>query len=461
MTSMIVIGGGPGGYVAAIRAAQLGAEVTLIEKEHLGGTCLNIGCIPMKALLHSAELLTEAKYGALSGVIAAPRLDFDQMQKNKSQITAKLVRGVTQLLKANGVEVISGQARFTGPKTLEITDTSGKHSLSADKIIIATGSLPAMPPIPGLDSGKCIDSTQGLNLSRPPASMVIIGGGVIGIEMATAYSSFGTNVTVIEMLPEVLPMIDKEIAEAARKQLEKDGVKILTGAKVMSVTDSGALARVQIEIEGRKTIAEGEKVLVCTGRRPNTASLGLEEVGVLLERGFIAVSRRMETNIPGVYAIGDCASKTMLAHVASVQGEIAAENAMGHEALYDESTNPSCVYTVPEIATVGLTEEACKAKDIAYSVGKFPLVANGKSLIMNGGVGMIKVVVAAEDHKILGVHMVGPRATDLITEGALAIGLGARVKDLINTIHGHPTVGEAVREAALAVEKRAIHMVNR
>ncbi len=461
MTSMIVIGGGPGGYVAAIRAAQLGAKVALVEKEHLGGTCLNIGCIPMKALLHSAELLAEAKYGALAGVIAVPQLDFAQVQKNKSQITAKLVRGVTQLLKAADVEVISGAACFTGPKTLEVTEASGKRSLSADKIIIATGSLPIMPSVPGLDSPKCIDSTQGLNLSRPPASMVIIGGGVIGIEMATAYSSFGTDVTVIEMLPEVLPMIDKEIARAARKQLEKNGIKILTAAKVMAVTDGGFLARVQVDVDGRKTLVEGEQVLVCTGRRPNTVGLGLEAAGILQERGFIIANSRMETNVPGIYAIGDCTSRTMLAHVASVQGEIAAENALGHEAFYDESTNPSCVYTAPEIATVGLTEEACQAKNIPYATGIFPLAANGKSLIMNGGVGLIKIVAAAGDHKVLGMHMAGPRATDLIMEGALAIRMGATVNDLISTIHGHPTVGEAVREAALAVEKRAIHMVNR
>ncbi len=460
MTKILVIGGGPGGYVAAIRAAQLGAEVTLVEKENIGGTCLNVGCIPTKALLHSAELFVNAKEGAKMGVIASPELDFAKVQSHKSAVTAKLVKGVEGLLKANKVNIIRGTARFEGPREVVVDTKDGAESVSADKIIIASGSVPVRPPIPGLEGESCLDSTGALALTGVPASMVIIGGGVIGVELATAYSAFNTNVTIVEMLPEILPMFDADLVKVVRRSLQKRGVTIMTGTKVLSV-ENGAVANVNVETERGAATIQGEKVLVCIGRRTNTDELGLDKAGIAHDRGRVCVNEYMETNVPGVYAIGDCLGKTMLAHVASAQGEAAAENALGAREVYDEKTNPSCVYGSPELAMVGMTEAQAQQKGRNYVVGKFPLSANGKSLIENGGVGFVKIIAGQKYREILGVGIVGPRATDLIAEAALAIRLEATIDELISTIHAHPTVGEAMREAALKVDGRAIHMLNK
>ena len=463
-SKIAVIGGGPGGYVAAIRAAQLGGEVTLIEKGNLGGTCLNVGCIPTKAILHAAEIIDEARHAADYGIdLSVKGFDWAKVQAKKNGIVKQLVSGVSGLLKANKVKVVTGTAKFASANTLSVVKSDGSaETLSFDKIIIAAGSIPATPPIPGVKANPaCIDSTGALSLESVPASLLVIGGGVIGIEFATAYSAFGSNVTVVEALPKILPMMDGELTATLRKGMERRGVAILTEAKVMSVEKTAGGAKVSVEIGGKTQVFEVEKVLVAVGRRADTEALGLDGVGIKHDRGRIAVNDAMETSIKGIYAIGDCLGQVMLAHVASAQGEIAAENALGHAALYDGKTNPSCVYTVPEFAGVGLTEEAAKERKIAYTVGKFPLAANGKSLIANGGVGMVKVLLGAEYKEILGVHMLGPRATDIIGECALAIGMEATVEDLIATIHAHPTITEAVREGMLAAEHRAIHIPNK
>ena len=435
-TKVAVIGGGPGGYVAAIRAAQLGGKVTLIEKNKLGGTCLNVGCIPTKAILHAAEALTEAKEMAEYGInIEVKNVDWKQVQAKKNAITAQLVGGVTGLMKANKIQVVEGTASFASKDTLAVLKKDGtKENMTFDKIIIAAGSVPAVPPIPGVkENANCVDSTGALSFEEIPKSLLVIGGGVIGIELATAYSKFGTEVTVVEAAPKLLPMMDGELTAQLRKLMEAKGVKIMTDAKV----------------------------LVAVGRRTDTEALHLDAAGIANDRGRITVNDKMETNVPNVYAIGDCLGKVMLAHVASAQGEVAAENALGENAVYNGATNPSCVYTDPEFAGVGLTEEKAKEMGIAYQVGKFPLMANGKSLIMNGGVGSIKFIIGTEYKEVLGVHILGPRATDLIGECALAIGMEATVEDIIAAIHAHPTVTEAVREAALAAEKRAIHIPNK
>ncbi len=462
MTKIAVIGGGPGGYVAAIRAAQLGAEVTLIEKSRLGGTCLNVGCIPTKALLSSAHLYESVKEGKAQGVIAEPFLDFSQVQKNKAFVVSRLVSGVGGLLKANHVRVIQGTASFEDQSNLVVTDVNGEQqTLSSDKIIIASGSIPVIPPIPGVNIPQCIDSTQALSLESVPSSMLIIGGGVIGLELATAYHSFGTKITVVEMTPEILPMMDAELVQMLRKKLKRIGIEVITGAKVASVEEKNGIAYVQVEQNGITTSYTADKVLVSVGRRTDTEALNLEAAGIRHDRGRIQVDKFLLTNLPNVYAIGDCLGKIMLAHVASAQGEAAAEHAMGHLAdIYSDKTIPSCVYTDPELATVGLTEEKAKEAGIDYIVGRFPLAANGKALIMNGGEGAIKIIADAKYHEVLGVHILGPRATDLITEGALAIRLEATLEELITTIHAHPTIGEAVRETALAAERRAIHIPN-
>ena len=456
-TTITVIGGGPGGYVAAIRAAQLGAEVTLIEKSHIGGTCLNEGCIPTKALLHSAEIYEEAKNGESAGVIAEPKLDFAKVMENKGAVVDRLVGGVKTLLKANGVKVIEGEASFIDKTKAKVVTKDGEQEVTSDKFIIAVGSVPAVVPIEGINSPQCIDSTGALSLEALPKSMAVIGGGVIGVEMATAYSAFGTKVTIIEMLPRLLMNIDADAVGLISKSLEEKGVDIMTSTKVVSVADKGATAVVKVEKDGKELEVEAEKVLVCIGSKSATASLNLEASGIEAERGVIKVNDHMETNVRNIYAIGDCTGGVMLAHVASMQGETAAENAMGEDSRYDGKTNPACVYTSPETASVGYTEEAAKKEGISYTVGMFDLGGNGKSIIMNGGKGFVKIIAHSRSKKILGMQIIGPRATDLIAEGALAISVNAGIEDIIKTIHAHPTVSEAVREAALAADGRAIH----
>ena len=459
MNHIAIIGGGPGGYVAAIRAAQLGAQVTLIEKEKLGGTCLNVGCIPTKALLHSAEVLTEAKNSATIGlVIPEVGYDWKKIQQHKDKISTKLAGGVKGLLKANGVNIIAGTAQFLSNEVLLVTETSGKtDELRPDKIIIATGSVPALPPIPGIDHPNCLDSTGALSLDHVPEQLVIIGGGVIGVEMASVYNQFGSKVTIVEMQPGILPLMDNELGEMLRKKLVRDGIEILTGAQVLSVLGNDSQMTVKIKKDGNDSDISGDKVLVAIGRKAELAGLGLENTTINWDKKGIIVNLQMQTNLENVYAVGDCLGKTMLAHVASQQGEVAAENAMGHATSYDEKTNPSCVYTSPEFAGVGLTQEDIRGNEKEYSIGRFPLAANGKSLIMGDTEGMVKIISDKKYKEVVGIHILGPRATDLIVEGALALRLESTVEEIISTIHAHPTVGEAIKEAALATENRAIH----
>ena len=464
--TIIVIGGGPGGYVAAIRASQLGAKVTLVEREHIGGTCLNIGCIPTKCLLHSAELVSEIKdQGADIGVkVSGVEVDFPQVIAHKNAISKQLTQGVAGLLKANKVAKIDGEATFTGPKTLSVKKSDGSvEEMTADAIIVATGSVNSQPPIPGLkENPNCIDSTGALSLEKLPKSMVVIGGGVIGLELACAYAAFGTKITVVEALDHMLPMLDGDLTKIGVAHMKKMGMEFNLECPVQAVEASPVGAKVVCKNKAGETVSfEAEKVLVAIGRRANTASLNLEAAGLNNDRGRIIVNDKMETSVPGVYAIGDCVmGYAQLAHTASAMGEVAAENICGVEAHYDEKTNPTCVYMEPEAASVGLTEEQCKAKGIDYKVGKFPLVANGKSLIINGGEGLVKIIADAKYEEVLGMHIIGPRATDLIAEGALALRLEATVDELISTIHSHPTVSESVRECALNVQKRAIHIKN-
>lgn len=464
--SVIVVGAGPGGYVAAIRAAQLGAQVTVIEKQELGGTCLNIGCIPTKCLLHSAELLEDIRSrGAEIGVkVSGLELDFSQVIAHKNAISQKLTSGIAGLFRMNKITRINGEAAFAAPGRLSVKKPDGTtEEMTADAIILAAGSVNAQPPIPGLkENPNCIDSTGALNLEALPKSMVVIGGGVIGLELACAYAAFGTKITVVEALERMLPMLDGDLTAVGVAHMKKMGVEFHLECPVQAVEESPAGARVVCRNKaGEKVCFEAEKVLVAIGRRANTDALGLDIGGVKHDRGRILVNDRMETNVPGVYAVGDCVfGRAMLAHTASAMGEVAAENIMGLHARYAENTNPTCVYLFPEAASVGLTEEQAKARGIAYKVGKFPMAANGKALILNAGEGLVKIISDEKYGEILGVHIIGPRATDLIAEGALAIRLEATVEELISTIHSHPTVTETVREAALHVEKRAIHSGN-
>lgn len=464
--SVIVIGGGPGGYVAAIRAAQLGAEVTVVEKQYLGGTCLNVGCIPTKCLLHSAELVEQIKtQGKEIGVeVEGVKVNFPQVIAHKNAISKQLTSGVAGLLKLNKVKKVDGTAKFTGEKQLEVTKADGsKETMTADAIIVATGSVNAQPPIPGLkENPNCIDSTGALSLEKLPQTMVVIGGGVIGLELACAYAAFGTKITVVEAMDHMLPMLDGDLTKIGVAHMKKMGMDFHLECPVQSVESSPVGAKVVCKDKSGKTVTfEAEKVLMAIGRKANTAGLDLAAGKIDNDKGRILVNDKMETNVPGVYAIGDCVfGHAQLAHTASAMGEVASENICGLEAHYCEKTNPTCVYMEPEAASVGLTEEQCKAQGIAYKVGKFPMSANGKALILNGGEGLVKIIAGAEYGEILGMHIIGPRATDLIAEGALAIEGEMTLDEIIDTIHSHPTVTETMREAALNAEKRAIHTKN-
>ena len=465
--SVIVIGGGPGGYVAAIRAAQLGAEVTVVEKQYLGGTCLNVGCIPTKCLLHSAELVEQIKtQGKDIGVeVEGVKVNFPQVIAHKNAISKQLTSGVAGLLKMNKVKKVDGTAKFTGEKQLEVTKADGsKETMTADAIIVATGSVNAQPPIPGLkENPNCIDSTGALSLEKLPQTMVVIGGGVIGLELACAYAAFGTKITVVEAMDHMLPMLDGDLTKIGVAHMKKMGMDFHLECPVQSVESSPVGAKVVCKDKSGKTVSfEAEKVLVAIGRKANTAGLDLAAGKIDNDKGRILVNDKMETNVPGVYAIGDCVfGHAQLAHTASAMGEVASENICGLEAHYCEKTNPTCVYMEPEAASVGLTEEQCKAQGIAYKVGKFPMSANGKALILNGGEGIVKIIAGKEFGEILGMHIIGPRATDLICEGALAIEGEMTLDEIIATIHSHPTVTETMREAALQAEKRAIHTSNK
>lgn len=458
---LAVIGGGPGGYVAAIRAAQLGAEVTLIEKNAMGGTCLNVGCIPTKALIHSADLYHEIqKDAAKNGIVVGEvSVDFAAMQKRKQTVVKQLVSGVGGLMSANGIQLIKGTARFKDAAEIEVTTAEGVESVTYDKALIASGSVPSVVPIPGYDLEGVVDSSGALAFEEIPKSLCIIGGGVIGIEMAHVYQRLGTKVTIVEMLPDILMNLDTDITAVIKKLFKKNKVDILLETKVAGIekTEDGLQVNMTDKLGEAKSVT-AEKVLMCVGRKAQTAGLGLEELGVALDRGRILVDENYQTNVENLYAIGDCIGGIMLAHVASAEGIAAVEKMMGEDSNIDFRTVPSCVYTSPELSGVGLTEKEAEAQGLSYEVGKFPLMGNGKSLIIGETSGLVKVIADKESGEVLGMHMCGPNATELIVEGALAIHKKASVKDLLETIHAHPSVGESLQEAAHAVFGNALNM---
>lgn len=455
-----IIGGGPGGYVAAIRAAQLNAEVTLIEKEHIGGTCLNKGCIPTKVLLHTASKYEDVKknfkdYGInLTDV----QVDWSQLQKRKTKIVRKLVAGVDNLLKNNKITKIMGEGSFINKNQLKVKTAGGIETVDFDCAIIATGSEPVIIPIPGVNLPGVITSDEVLNLTEVPNSMVIIGGGVIGTEFAALYNAMGCKVTIVEMLPDIVANMDQDIVKPLKEKFTKSGIEIHTNTKVVSISESSEGLSVNTESKGEKEVFTAQKVLLSIGRKPVTNNLSLENTGVVTNRGAVVVNKNMQTNIQNIYAIGDSIGGVMLAHVASAEGIVAVDSIMGKKPTIDFKTIPYCVYTKPELAGVGLTEMQAKEKGYTVKTGIFPMNVNGKAMIEAEQEGLVKYVADAATGEILGLHMAGPNATELIVEGALAVRLEATIDEITSTIHAHPTVGESLHEAAHAVHGTAIHL---
>ncbi|MDR1730511.1 MAG: dihydrolipoyl dehydrogenase [Synergistaceae bacterium] len=463
MKKIAIIGAGPGGYVAAVRAAQLGAAVTLIEKNAIGGTCLNVGCIPTKVLLHSADLLDSLRSEAKRiGVLADnPRLDWNALMKRRALTVTRLAAGTKELVRSCGVEYVEGTGVLKSPRSVQV----GDRLIEADAIVIATGSEPDMPDVPGFDLEGVVTSDEALSFESAPSSLVVSGGGVIGMEFASAFASFGARVTVVVTSPEILRNMDPDCALVLRKALEKRGVAFHRGCSVREVSRAGGGLEITVEsaseANGGRTEKKikAEKLLVAKGRRPYIQGLGAEALGIRTERGHIVVNDRMETCVEGVYAIGDCVNSFMLAHVASREGEVAVENILGHPATMDYSTTPQCVYTSPELASVGMTEREAEKKGHKIRSGRFSLSTNGRSMITGDNSGMIRIVADEGTKKILGVHMAGGPATEMISEAALALHFGATPDDLIKTIHAHPTVYESIAEAAANVFGRAVHGV--
>jgi len=457
---VVIIGGGPGGYVAAIKAAHLGLKAVLVEKDKLGGVCLNKGCIPTKALISTTEILNHIQRAGEFGIqVKDYSFDFPAIMKRKDLITRRLSSGVEQLMKANQVRVVLGEGQIVEPGKVEITDTAGKKEVIKTKnIVIATGSKVMKLPIPGIDSEGVITSDKALSLSELPSKMIIIGGGVVGIEFAGIFKALGVEVTVVEMLPRILLPIDEEIARRLTMSLKRKGIEILTDYKVKEIKKNNQNLEVLVSTsEGEKKL-ETEKVLLAAGRVPELGNIDVQRLGIELDKGAIKVDEKMRTNIPGIYAVGDVVGKIMLAHVASREGIVAVENISGKEVLMDYKVVPNCVFSMPEVASVGLTEAEARKENDNIKVSKFPFMANGKALGMGETEGMVKIIADGDTLKLLGVHILGVHASDLIAEGALALSMEATAEEIVNTIHAHPTLAEAIAEAAEGITGKPIHL---
>jgi len=461
----IVLGGGPGGYVCAIRLGQLGLKVACIEEEEYGGVCLNWGCIPSKALIANAHFVEKAKHIADSGInVSGVSVDVDKMQDWKGGVVKKMTSGVRSLLKANGGEMVEGRGKVVDAKTVEVTLKSGeKRRVSATKgLVIATGSATIQVPGFEFDGKQVIGAREAVSLRQIPKRLVVIGGGVIGLELGMVYQSFGAELTVVELTPSLLPGVDPDCVKVVEKKLEKRGGKVLknTRAERLEKTENGVT--VIVSSEGKEQRIECDVVLVAVGMKPRSRGVGLEEIGVEIDqRGFVKTNEFCETNVKGVYAIGDVSGQPMLAHKASKEGEVAAEVIAGHHAAKDWLTVPGIIFTDPEIATAGLTEAQAKEQGYTFKVGKFPFVALGRAVSIGETDGFVKVVTDTQSGRILGIHIVGPSASDLISEAVLAIETVATAEDMALSIHPHPTLGEALMEAAAASLGHAIHIVNR
>ena len=461
---LVVIGAGPGGYVCAIRAAQLGMKVAVVEKRAtLGGTCLNVGCIPSKALLYASEMFAEAAHrlAPLGVVVAKPKLDLAAMMKHKDDAVACNVAGVAFLFKKNKIDWVVGEGRLAAPGKVVVKGADGKEqTLEAERIVVATGSEVTHLPGVAIDEKTILSSTGALALAKPPKKLIVVGAGVIGLELGSVWRRLGAEATVVEFLDRILPGMDGEVAAQFQRALEKQGFAFHLAHKVAQVEASAAGAKATIEpvAGGKAKTLEADVVLVAIGRRPFTQGLGLEALGVAMERGQIVIDSHFATNVPGLYAIGDVVRGPMLAHKAEDEGVALAEILAGQAGHVNYDVIPVVVYASPEIASVGRSEEELKAAGVAYAVGKFPFAANGRARAMRHAEGFVKVLADAATDRVLGVHIVGFGAGEMIHEAAVLMEFGGAAEDLARTCHAHPTMSEAVKEAALAVAKRAIHV---
>ena len=459
---VVVIGAGPGGYVAAIRAAQLGQKTAIVDKQWLGGVCLNVGCIPSKALLRNAEVAhTLRERGKEFGFSFENLvLDFSAATKRSRQVSDRLVKGIGFLMKKNNITVQMGTAKLTAKDTVTVTDKDGKVTeLKAKNIIVATGATSAVPEAWKVDGKKVVTYLEAILQEKLPKSVIVIGSGAIGVEFSTIWSSYGVGVTIVEMLPRIVPLEDVEVSTELDKAFKKRGIKTLVGHKVEAVETTAAGVKVTVSAAGESKVLEAEQALVAIGFRPNSRGLGLEEVGVKIsERGFVEIDEKMATNVPGIWAIGDVTGKLMLAHVGSAMGIICAENIAGHETVtLDYEMMPRATYCQPQIASFGLTEAQAKERGYTVKIGRFPFQANGKALGLGDYTGWVKLVVDEKYGEILGAHMIGPEVTELLPELTLAHMLELTPEEIARNVHAHPTISEALMEAAHDAMGSAIH----
>ncbi|GAB4326976.1 MAG: dihydrolipoyl dehydrogenase [Candidatus Zixiibacteriota bacterium] len=462
---LCVIGAGPGGYVAAIRAAQLGLKTAVIERAKAGGICTSWGCIPSKALLHAANIIQEINHAKEYGITAELKgVDLDKLRQKKDRVVKRLVGGVELLLKKNGVDWIAGEAKLAGSDSISVTDPGGKsQTITAKHICLATGARPVELPHLKVDHETIVTYFEALEINGLPEHFVVVGGGAIGLEMAEVYAALGTKVTVVEMMPTVLPGLDSDLTRAAADILKKHGITVLTGTKVADA-EQGKNKRwtLKLETAGGKFLdpLDADRVLVAVGLKPNSEGIGLDKAGVKTDkRGFIEVNEQMRTSAPNIYAIGDVTGRKLLAHKASREGHVVAEAIAGHHAVMDYRAVPSAIFLHPEIATVGLSEEEAKAAGYELNIGKFPLTALGRAVATDSINGFVKIVADKKTDRVLGVHIVAPTAGDMIAEGALAIEMEATAEDLAATIHVHPTFSEAIMESSAMSRGEAVHIL--
>lgn len=451
---LVVLGGGPAGYPAAIRAAQLGGTVCLVEKETLGGTCLNWGCIPTKTLHAAAHLLERAREGRGRGIAGGPiALDAEALFANKSRIVSELVSGLHKIMKARGIDVLKGAGRFVGANEV---DVEGIGAVKGKKVVIATGSSEVTLPFMPFDGTHVLSSKDILDIGRVPTSLLIVGGGAIGCEFASIFNAFGAKVTIVEMLPTIIATEDAQISRTLQMFFRKKGIDLHLGAKLVSarITGDGVVASLEA---GAEIVAE--TVLVSVGRRPQHTGAGIEAIGVEADRSGIKVNRKMETSVPSVYAAGDVVGGALLAHVATREGVVAAENALGHSREVSYDVIPSTIYTLPEISRVGLTEDEARARGMKFVTGRFPFAASGKAKGLGEEDGFVKWIAREEDRKLIGLHIIGPHATELLASGIIALDRGMTGEEFAGSIFPHPTLSEALTGAAEALYGRAIDLV--